>query len=161
MNILNLILIGLAVFICVFGFLLLLLLNRQSKKFGILNEQRIYSDTEKVPGKTFFSQTLRLAGKPDYLVKVDGKLIPVEYKKSLTPKEPYLNHIMQLMAYCYLVEEYYGERPQGGVIKYPEKEFRVLYTDEAKRAVIDLTSEVRAAKSTGKEFHCKHKEHYL
>ena len=66
---------------------------------------------------------------------------------------------MQLMAYCLLVEECYGIRPEGGYIRYPKKEFPIAYTDEARNAVIALVKELTLYKESGKEFTCHHPEH--
>src|SRR5688572_13440327 len=89
----------------VLGILLLLFISKKRSDFGILNSTKIYSDTDKNPGETLYSKTINLVGKPDYLIKEDGMIIPVEIKTGKTPKTPYLNHTMQLMAYCLLVEE--------------------------------------------------------
>jgi CRISPR-associated exonuclease Cas4 len=46
-----------------------------------------------------------LAGKPDAVIMRDGECIPVEIKIREPPKSPYESHIMQLAAYCFLLEE--------------------------------------------------------
>jgi CRISPR-associated exonuclease Cas4 len=107
----------------------------KSRSFGILKNETIYSDTEENPGEILVAKTVPLRGKPDYLIK-DGKyIIPVEYKSGKTPSSPYLNHTMQLMAYCLLVEETYGIRPPGGYIRYPQNEFKIAYTSEAETSL--------------------------
>jgi CRISPR-associated exonuclease Cas4 len=85
---------------------------------------------------------------------------PVEVKTSKTPQNPYLSHTTQLMAYCLLVEENYGVRPTGGILKYPEREFKIAYTDEAKQSLIDLVGEMILLKHSGKELHFNHPQHY-
>lgn len=133
--------------------------NKQKKKFGVLNEERVYIDTDGTPGETLFSKTISLAGKPDYIVKENGYFIPVEYKSGKTPKDPYLNHTTQLMAYCFLVEEKYGVRPPGGYLKYPDREFKIAYTDEARVSIIKVTEEILEAKRSGEEIKCDHSAH--
>mgnify|MGYP001560076946 CR=1 FL=1 len=153
------ILAGIAIFALVAGLILLGFWFWVQKGFGILKKDRIYADTENKPGEILFSKTLALSGKPDYLIR-DGKtVIPVEVKSGRTPNEPYQNHEMQLMAYCFLVEENYGIRPPGGYIKYPHKEFKVAYTDEAKNAVKELVGEMLLLKHSGKEPKCNHPNH--
>ena len=132
-----------------------------SKGLGVLGGKQVYSDSEKKPGEVLFSKTLTLCGKPDSLIEENGMIFPVEIKSGRTPDEPYQNHEMQLMAYCLLVEENYGVRPLGGYIKYPHKEFKVAYTDEAKNAVKDLVGEMLLLKHSGKEPKCNHPNHNL
>lgn len=148
-----------AAFFIIIGIALLIILGKQEKKFGILNAERVYSDTESSPGETLFAKTTNLVGKPDYLIKENGQIIPVEVKTGKTPAEPYQNHVMQLMAYCLLVEENYGAPPPGGYLKYPDKEFKIKYTDQAREAVKDFVEEILTKIESNEEPHCSHPEH--
>lgn len=153
------ILLIIAIFALVAGIILLGFWYLQQKGLGVLTGKKIYSDSKENPGEVLFSKTLALSGKPDYLIKENGMVFPVEVKSGRTPNEPYQNHEMQLMAYCLLVEENYGIKPLGGYIKYPHKEFKVAYTDEAKNAVKDLVGEMLLLKHSGKEPKCSHPDH--
>lgn len=153
------ILILLSLIILVLGVLILIVWVLQKKKFGVLNHEKIYQDSEKIPGEVLISKKINLAGKPDYIIKQNGIFIPVEVKTGRTPKEPYENHTMQLMAYCFLVEEKYAIKPPGGYLKYPEKEFHIAYTDLAKKAIIAVVKEILENKKLNREFPCKHPEH--
>src|SRR5262245_8429330 len=54
----------------------------------------------------FSSGEYALTGKPDYILKDGTHLIPVERKsRSLGLNTPYSGEILQLAAYCLLVEE--------------------------------------------------------
>jgi CRISPR-associated exonuclease Cas4 len=87
---------------------------------------------------------LRLSGKPDYLVQdADGRIVPVELKSSNAPSQPYESHILQLAAYCLLVEENYGVRPAYGIIQYKDRAFSVDYTAELEDDLLDLLAEMR------------------
>ncbi len=104
-----------ALFVIILGIFFLFVLSRQRKTFGILaEEERIYQDTEKMPGETLFAKTLPLVGRPDYLIKRGEYIIPVEKKNTKAPRDQYVNNNMQLMAYCLLVQETFGIRPPGG-----------------------------------------------
>jgi CRISPR-associated exonuclease Cas4 len=153
----TLVIISVALFI--FGLLLLYLISRQNRKFGVLTGDKIYVDTDQKPGEILYSKTLNLAGKPDYLIKEGDHIFPVELKTGKTPRYPYQNHTMQLMAYCLLVEENFNVRPAGGYIKYPGKEFKIAYTEEAKKSLQSLVSEILEKKKTGEELLCDHFEH--
>jgi CRISPR-associated exonuclease Cas4 len=143
------------------GILLLWLLNRKNKTFGALGAHRAYQDTLKQPGKILYAKTLNLCGKPDYIIKKDGVYIPVEEKpRAKTPYAPWPNHKIQLMAECFLVEEHYGIRPPGGVLRYKEREFWIAYTDEEKEAVRRITEEITGYKMQGgAHFSCRHPQH--
>lgn len=143
----------------VLGIGLLILWFFQSRDFGVLKGRKIYYDTDRLPGEILYSKSLALSGKPDYLIKENNMIYPVEVKTGRTPREPYQNHIMQLMAYCLLVEENFGIRPHGGFLKYPLKEFKIAYTDEAKQSVKEVVGEMTLLKYSHKEPHCNHPEH--
>jgi len=134
-------------------------LEQQKKRFGVLTNKRIYSDTAERPGKTLYAKSVNLIGKPDYLIEQKGMVIPVEVKTGKTPPEPYLNHTMQLMAYCLLVEENYRKRPPGGYVRYPNQEFHLQYTDEARASLLELIGELNELKRTNVEQRCGHPEH--
>lgn len=94
--------------------------------------------------KPLFNRRLMLTGKPDYVIRhEDGSLIPVEYKSAAAPKRPYESHIMQLAAYCALVEDHYGQRPTYGVIRYSNKSFEVDYTPQLEKELISILEDMR------------------
>ncbi len=70
--------------------------------------------------KTLFSERLMLAGKPDAVIMRNGECIPIEIKIREPPESPYESHIMQLAAYCFLLEEY-GYKVTRGIILYRGK----------------------------------------
>ena len=45
-----------------------------------------------------------LVGAPDYVVRVGRRLVPVEVKHGRRAQKPYASDIMQLAAYCLLIE---------------------------------------------------------
>lgn len=150
-----------SLFVILIGVLILYFTFRQRVAHGVLRGNKIYSDTQLSPGEVLFSKRLRLAGKPDYLIKEAEHIIPVEVKTGKTPSSPYVNHTMQLMAYCFLVEEAYGIHPPGGYLKYPEREFKIAYTDEARESLKSLVSEILEKKRSGEELSCYHPEHNI
>lgn len=94
--------------------------------------------------EALFSENLGLTGKPDYLVEgADGTIIPVEIKSSLAPQEPHAGHVMQLAAYCLLVDEIYGERPLYGILQYRDRAFAIDYTIEIEEDLLDLLASMR------------------
>ena len=145
--------------IVITAILLLKIIKKQSRQFGVLEKKHVYHDTKTSPGITLNAKTIKLSGKPDYLIKDKEKFIPVEVKTGKTPNSPYVNHTMQLMAYCFLVEENYGVRPPGGYLKYPNKEFKIAYTHQAEEEIRNLVEEILIVKKENKEQTCNHPEH--
>lgn len=105
----------------------------------------VYSDTSQwYEAEPLFHPQLRLTGKPDYLVEeANGELIPVELKSGRAPTAPHEGHVMQLAAYCALVEEVYGLRPGYGIIQYRDKAFAVDYTPELENELYSLLVDMR------------------
>ena len=98
--------------------------------------------------KPLFSSAYRLVGKPDYLVKEGRAVVPVEVKASDAPSGgPRDGHVLQLAAYCLLVEETTGRRPAYGIIKYADKAFSIENSDALRSTLLDLLDEMRQAVS--------------
>lgn len=105
----------------------------------------IYSDSgawEKV-AEPLFSATYGLTGKPDYVLETKKGLVPVELKPSRLADQPYESDIMQLAAYCLLLEEAWQARPPYGLLRYREKTFRVEWTAGLRQTLLDLLAEMR------------------
>lgn len=133
----------------------------KQKSFGAISGNNIYSDTKQMPGEVLYSDTLKLKGKPDYIIKKGNEYIPVEVKTGKTPSVPYKNHVAQLFAYCALINEQYSVRPKYGVIKYPEREFEIEYTEQGEKGVQATIQEMIGMKESGEEPQCRHPEHNI
>jgi CRISPR-associated exonuclease Cas4 len=127
------------------AFALYFISGRQRHASGLPGGRVIYTDTRawgKLE-KPLFDNELVLAGKPDYLVEQDGRIIPVEVKTGRTPDAPYDSHIFQVAAYCLLVQKTYGKRPPHGIIHYPGRDFAVDYTAELENSLLNLIADMR------------------
>lgn len=103
-----------------------------------------------------FSHRLGLVGAPDSIVEREGLFIPVELKTGRAPKGPFFSHVLQVIAYCSLVEEKYGKAPPFGIVKYgPTAEFEVEYGEEQKRLLEGMLGKMREAMVT-KDVHRNH-----
>ncbi|MFQ6100849.1 MAG: Dna2/Cas4 domain-containing protein [Anaerolineae bacterium] len=114
------------------GLLLLWLAQRGRARSGLPQGRVVYTDTDGWGRleRPLFSRDLLLTGKPDYLVADGADIIPVEVKSSRAPTRPHPSHLLQLAAYCLLVEECYRRRPPYGIVKYADRAFEVDYTPE-------------------------------
>lgn len=130
------------------GLGLLILVTYLRRRSAVPTGEIVYSDTEQIQGFTMTSTSMPLVGKPDYLIKKDGKIIPVEIKRGRTPYTPYQNHVAQLYAYCILVTEQYGIRPEFGVVSYPEKKFQLNFPEGMEANVSATINEILERKQT-------------
>lgn len=95
--------------------------------------------------KPLFARRIGLTGRPDYLLDLRGRTIPVEVKPSRRAARPYESDLIQLAAYCLLVEETSGEAPPYGLLRYAEQTFRLDYTSQVRDELLTLLDEMRAA----------------
>ena len=105
--------------------------------------------------RAFKSEKYGLIGRPDYVIKLEDKLIPVEEKKGRTPQGPLFSHILQIAAYCLLIEEETGKTPPYGLLKYPEHEHEIEYNEDLKKVLLQKLDEMREIMRTG-EAHRNH-----
>lgn len=128
----------------------LLLRSRESHKWavrereasGIPQGRITYTDLNK-PAKALFSARLGLVGKPDYIVEIGDKYIPVEAKPGVA-RRPYRNHVLQLATYCLLIEEIYNQRVPFGILAYSGgQQFRIPFTAVLREEVTRIINEMR------------------
>ena len=106
----------------------------------------VYRDTGgSAVEEPLFSRRYGLTGKPDYLIERRGATIPVEVKPGRTAPQPYESDLMQLAAYCLLVEETTGIAPPYGLLRYADRTFRLDYTPQLRDELLELVDEMRAA----------------
>lgn len=97
-----------------------------------------------------------LIGRPDYLIRREGFLLPVEVKSAAAPRRPHPSHLLQLAAYCLLVEEVYGLRPPGGFIRYRDRTLWADYTPALRAALLRTLAAMRRDLERG-EAHRQHR----
>lgn len=94
------------------------------------------------------SKKTGLIGKPDYVLHVHtGSFVPIEIKTGRVPRGPLFSHIMQLTAYCILVEEKYG-KTEYGMLMYGNQIYKIRLTDELKTTLFKKVDEIRVAFKT-------------
>jgi CRISPR-associated exonuclease Cas4 len=127
------------------GVLLLRQAEMQRQYTGLPPGQVIYADTGAWQGVTrpLFSHDHQLTGKPDYVVQDGDEIIPVEVKSGVAPSQPYPSHVLQLAAYCLLVEETYSIRPSYGLIHYRDQTFAVDFTSDLESQLLFMLDEMR------------------
>ncbi|MCD6461545.1 MAG: CRISPR-associated protein Cas4 [Thermoplasmata archaeon] len=128
---------------------------------GISEGEIVYHDSSSKTPPLLVSKKYGIRGRPDYLLRKEEGLVPVEVKTGRIPRGPLFSHIIQVSAYCLLVEETYGETPPYGVIRYQRDgqrvEHEIEYTPEMKKLVLDKVEEMRRSMETG-EVHRNHRK---
>ncbi|RME56906.1 MAG: CRISPR-associated protein Cas4 [Caldilineae bacterium] len=136
----------------ILGVVLLRLGRARRARTGLPAGEVVYSDTGQwtEPERPLISRRYGLVGRPDYLVEVrEGRktvIAPVEVKSRRRPETPYVSHILQLAAYCLLVEDVYGSRPPYGLLHYADATLRIDFTDELRSQVLAAAQAIRAAR---------------
>ena len=97
---------------------------------------------------TMSSRVHGLVGRPDELRRSpDGRVVPVEVKSSRGPppgRPPYFSHVLQLYAYCQIVEVRYGAAPPYGLLIYNDGTPRkVAWDGRAREDLADWLSRFR------------------
>jgi CRISPR-associated exonuclease Cas4 len=126
------------------------LIKERHRILGLPEGELVYEDADG-QGEPLTSSAHPLAGKPDYVVKLpDGRPVPIELKLGVhDATAPYSNHIIQVAAYCLILEDYFELPPTHGILRYADREFTVEYTPALKKKVIRLLAEM--AKCSEKE----------
>lgn len=128
--------------------------EQQKSRTGLPQGKIIYADSDQwqAVAEPLYDPQLKLTGKPDYILRLrEGVLVPVEVKSMPAPAQPYANHIMQLAAYCLLLERTSGQRSPYGLLRYRNQTFQVDYTPELEQTLLALIAGMRAAESQGEE----------
>lgn len=147
-----------AILVIVLGIFVLGWGRRLQAEAGLPGGRVIYDDTSRwrALNKPLYSPLYHLAGKPDYVVKRLRQTVPIEVKSAHAPADgPRRSHLLQLAAYCALVEEAYRQRPACGIIKYADRMFEIEFTPALESAFIDTINAMRGdlARGTAQRSH--------
>lgn len=145
------------------GLALLWLAGRARRASGLPPGEIVYSDTGALEtvDKPLVSRRFGLVGKPDYLVRTErggvNVTVPVEVKSRAAPPSPYASHVLQLGAYCLLVEDAFNARPPHGLLRYADSTFEIPFTDDLRREVLQTAHAIRSARAAA-TIHRQHDE---
>ena len=124
-------------------------------KYQMARGQLVYVDSDREKPKLFVSKRYGLSGRPDAVLLEGDQHIPVEVKTGRTPRGPLFSHILQIAAYCLLMEEEYGKPPPHGVIRYEDASHDIEYNEDLKKLVLGKVGEMRGCLAKG-EAHRNH-----
>ncbi len=137
---------GVALTLFVLSLLLGWIALRLRRRTGIPWVPVVASDMEgwQPAQRPLFAPRYALTGKPDYLLVVDGRYVPVEVKPERHAPRPYESDLMQLVAYCVLIEETMGQAPPYGLLRYADTTFRIPYTPTARATLLSTLNTMRS-----------------
>lgn len=126
------------------------------KKEGLTEGHIIYTDTHlwnKVTAP-LYDYDLKLTGKPDYIIQSGKQFIPIEVKTGKPNSIPTEAHILQLAAYCYLIQHNFHQRPKYGIIHYIQPSispktnksvsFKINYTNDLENRLLSTINQIRS-----------------
>lgn len=114
-----------------------------------IQHQITYVDSQNIQPKLLISEKLGLSGRPDYILLIENEHIPVEIKTGRVPRGPLFSHILQVAAYCVLLEEEFGTPPSHGILRYGHTQNVVDYDAALRDLVLLKLEEMRAIMKTG------------
>jgi len=125
------------------------LIEERRRVLGLPSGDLVYEDADG-QGEILYSDQVPLVGKPDYVIKLsNGQLVPIELKLSVqNATSPHSNHVLQVAAYCLILEDYSEVPPTHGVLRYADRDFTVEYTPTLRKKVIRLLSEMQNCDET-------------
>jgi CRISPR-associated exonuclease Cas4 len=111
---------------------------------GLPEGRIISSDTgPEERGRPLFSARYGLTGTPDCVIRTGSGLVPVEIKPGRREAEPHESHLLQVLAYCLLIEETAGKRPPYGLLRYSSDTFKVDYNRQTRAYLLSVMEEMR------------------
>jgi CRISPR-associated exonuclease Cas4 len=130
----------LAALALIFGLLSVMLVRRFGVRGRVVASDSIVSR----PSRALRSARHGIVGRPDYLVEERGRIAPVELKPSRSSKTPWLRDVVQLAAYCLLLEEIEPRFAGYGYLRYAHRTFRIDFTDRMRRELLRTIADMRA-----------------
>ena len=98
----------------------------------------------------FVSDRHGLVGRPDYILNAGGELVPVERKsRQLSASGPYDGEILQLAAYCLLVEERFQKSVRRGQLQYLNRSVEIAFDDKLRDRLMGALDGLRRASALG------------
>ena len=114
------------------------------RRFGIAGRVVASDSGVSRPAPVLRSARYGLAGRPDYLVEERGRVVPVEVKPRRRSTAPWPRDVLQLAAYCLLVEEAEPRFGGYGYLRYASRTFRVDVTETMRANLVRTMAALRA-----------------
>lgn len=117
--------------------------QNEKRTYGIPEGLILYSDLN-VPAEPLFSKRFRLVGKPDYIVQNEDRYIPVEVKSGSQP-HPQHNHVLQLAAYCQILEDVSGTFVPEGILVFNNVPYTIAFDPQLRFELASVMNLMRTS----------------
>ena len=124
----------------VLGIVSVMLVRRSGLRGRVVASDSVVSR----PSRALRSAHHGIVGKPDYLVEERGRIAPGELKPSRESDSPWLRDVVQLAAYCLLLEEIEPRFAGYGYLRYAHRTFRIDFTDRVRGELLRTIADMRA-----------------
>jgi CRISPR-associated exonuclease Cas4 len=121
--------------------------RKEKESFGIPNGRIMYSDLN-APAAPLFSKRSRLTGKPDYIVRKENHCIPVEVKSG-GGLHPHESQVLQLAAYCQILEDTSGVFVPEGILVYNNVKYTIPFDPKLRFELESVMKTMRASLRSG------------
>jgi CRISPR-associated exonuclease Cas4 len=121
--------------------------REEKKSYGIPDGMILYSDLN-VPAAPLFSKRSRLAGKPDYIVQKENQCVPVEVKSG-GGSHPHQSQVLQLAAYCQILEDTSGVFVPEGILVYNNVPYTIPFDPKLRFELESVMKSMRASLRSG------------
>jgi CRISPR-associated exonuclease Cas4 len=122
-------------------------IREEKKLFGIPDGMILYSDLN-APAVPFFSKRSRLTGKPDYIVRKENHYIPIEVKSG-GGEHPTQSQVLQLAAYCQILEDTSGVFVPKGILVYNNEPYTIAFDPKLRFELESVMRTMRASLQNG------------
>jgi CRISPR-associated exonuclease Cas4 len=139
----------------------------EKTRHGIPEGLILYSDLN-IPATPLFSRRSGLVGKPDYIVQQEGHSVPVEVKTGRN-SSPQQSHVMQLAAYCQLLEDTSGDFVSKGILVYNNVPYTIAFDPKLRFELESVMDSMRDSlrnggvernhQEQGRCFHCSMRQY--
>jgi CRISPR-associated exonuclease Cas4 len=136
-----------AVILLAYAIRIRLTARAEKKSYGILEGMILYSDLN-VPAVPLFSKRSRLTGKPDYIVQKKNRYIPVEVKSG-GGAHPRQSHVLQLAAYCQILEDTSGVFVPEGILVYNNVPYTIAFDPKLRFELESVMKTMRTSLRNG------------
>jgi CRISPR-associated exonuclease Cas4 len=137
-----------AIFLIAWAIWLRMSIQKEKQSYGIPDGAIFYSDLN-VPATPLFSRRYRLSGKPDYIVKKEKQYIPVEVKSG-KGSHPHQSQMLQLAAYCQILEDTTREFVPEGILVYNNVPYTIRFDPKLRFELESIIKSMRMALRSGK-----------
>jgi CRISPR-associated protein Cas4 len=136
-----------AIFLLIYAARMRLLVQKEKESLGIPDGIIFYSDLN-TPVSPLFSKHSRLIGKPDYVVRKENYCIPVEVKSG-GGLHPHKSQVLQLAAYCQILEDISGVFVPEGILVYNNVKYTISFDPKLRFELESMTKTMRASLRNG------------